>query len=49
MEEFKQSRVHLDLAKRIVEKISEGESHISQQAALLILKPLLEGHIGPAI
>lgn len=45
MEEVKQSRVHLDLAKRIVDKIANGESHISQQAAVNILKELLEGHI----
>lgn len=49
MEEVKQTRVHLDLANRIVNKIAEGESHISQEAALFILKPLLEGHIGPTI
>jgi hypothetical protein len=46
MEEVKHSRVHLDLAKRIVDKIADGESHISQQAAVHILKELLEGHIG---
>ena len=49
MEEVKQSRVHLDLAKSIVNKISNGECHVSQRAAAFILKPLLEDHISPAI
>ena len=45
MEEEKQSRVHFDLAKRIVETIANGEEYMSQQAALQVLKPLLEDNI----
>jgi hypothetical protein len=49
MEEAKQSTVHLEIAQRVVEKLADGESHVSQEATLQVLKPLLEGHIGPAI
>jgi hypothetical protein len=47
MEEAKQSIVHLDIAQSIVNKLAEGESHVSQEVILQVLKPLLEGHIGP--
>ncbi len=49
MEEVKQSRVHLDIAKRIVEKLADGKDHVTQNACKKVLKPLLEGHIGLAI
>ena len=49
MEEVKQTRVHLDIAKRIVDKLTDGESYISQNAALQVLKPLMRDHIAPAI
>ena len=49
MEEAKKLRVHLDIAQSIVIKIAEGESHVSQEVILQVLKPLLEGHIGPSI
>ena len=45
MEEEKQSRVHCDIAKRIVDTISDGEQEVSQQAVLQVLKPLLEKNI----
>ncbi len=48
MEEVKQSRIHLDMAKRIVDKLGDGESHITKRAMLQVLKPLLEEHIAPA-
>ena len=31
MEEVKQSRIHLDMAKRIVDKLADGESHIQKE------------------
>ena len=49
MEEEKQSRVHLDIAKRIVDTLADGECHVSQLAAQHVLKPLLEDFIGPGI
>ena len=49
MEEEKQSRVHFDIAKLIVDKLADEESVVTQQAALQVLKPLLDGHIGAAI
>ena len=49
MEEEKQSSVHLAIAKRIVDTLANGECHVSQQAALQVLKPLLEDFIGPGI
>ena len=44
-EEKKQSSVHLDIAKRIVDKLADEESQISQKAVLQVVKPLLEDHI----
>ena len=41
VEEEKQSRKHLDLARRIVETIANGEDQLSQQAVILVLKPFL--------
>jgi UDP-N-acetyl-D-mannosaminuronate dehydrogenase len=49
MEEEKQTRVHFDIAKRIVDTIANGEDQISQQAVLQVLKPLLEENISLAI
>ena len=49
MEEEKQSRVHLDIAKRIVDTLADGECHVSQIAAQHFLKPLLEDFIAPGI
>ena len=49
MEEEKQSRVNLDIAKRIIDTLADGECHVSQQAAQQVLKPLLEDHIVSAI
>ena len=48
MEEEKQSRVHFDLAKRIVDTIANGEENVSEQAVHQVLKPLLEDNITPA-
>lgn len=49
MEEVKQSRVHLDLAQRIVEIMTaDGESHITRKAASEVLKPILEYYISRA-
>ena len=45
MEEQKLSRVHFDLAKKIIDTIADGEDHISQQAVFQVLKPLLEDNI----
>ena len=47
MEEEKQSKavLHLDIAKRIVEKLADAKSQISQKAVLQVLQPLLEDHI----
>jgi hypothetical protein len=49
MEEEKQSRVHLDIAKRIVKTLCMGEEQVSQQTALQVLKPLLEENITYAV
>jgi hypothetical protein len=49
MEEAKQSRVHLVIAQRVVEKLADGESHVSQIEILEVLKPLLEDYIAPPI
>lgn len=49
MEEEKQSAVHLAISKRIVDTLSDEDCHVSQQAALYVLKPLLEDHIISAI
>ena len=49
MEEEKQSAVHLAIAKRIVDTLADKECHVTQQAALQVLKPLLEDFIGPGI
>ncbi len=49
MEEEKQSAVHLAIAKRIVDTLSDKDCHVSQQAALYVLKPLLEENITVAI
>ncbi len=49
IEEEKQSAVHLAIAKRIVDTLSDGECHVTHQAALQVLKPLLEDFIGPGI
>ena len=49
MEEVKQSRVHLDIATRIVDTIADGESYISQNAALQVLKPFLISQISADI
>jgi hypothetical protein len=49
MEEEKQSSVHLAIARRIVNTIADEECLVSQQAALLVLKPLLEENITPLI
>ena len=45
MEEEKQSRVHFDIAKKIVDTIANGEDQLSQQAVIQVLKPLLEENI----
>ena len=45
MEEQKLSRVHFDLAKKIIDTIAHGEDQISQQAVFQVLKPLLEDNI----
>ena len=42
---MKQSRIHLDIARRIVDTLADGESFISQNAAVQVLKPLLKDHI----
>jgi UDP-N-acetyl-D-mannosaminuronate dehydrogenase len=41
----KQSRIHLDIARRIVDTLANGESIILQNAAVKVLKPLLKDHI----
>ena len=48
MEEVKQSRLHFEIAKRIVNKLADEESQITLKAVLLVLKPLLEDHIPTA-
>jgi hypothetical protein len=48
MEEVKQSRLHFEIAKRIVNKLADEESQITLKAILLVLKPLLEDHIPTA-
>ena len=47
MEEEKHSRAvfHLDIAKRIVEKLADAKSQISKKAILQVLQSLLEDHI----
>ena len=47
-EEKKQSSVYLDIAKRIVDKLADEGSQISQKAVLQVVKTLLEGHILPS-
>ena len=49
MEEVKYSSIHFAIAKILVDRIEDGKGQVSQQAVLQVLKPLLEGHIGPAI
>ena len=49
MEEEKQSRVHLDLARRIFTTMADGEGYITQEVAIKVLKPLLEEFIAPGI
>ena len=44
-EEEKQSRVHYEIAKRIVDKLVDQELQVSQKAVLQVIKPLLEDHI----
>jgi hypothetical protein len=41
----KQSRIHLDIARSIVDTLADGESFISLNAAVQVLKPLLKDHI----
>ena len=48
MEEEKQSKVHLDLARRIFTTIAGGRKYITQEVAIMVLKPLLEENIAPA-
>jgi hypothetical protein len=48
-EEVKQSRVHLDIAQRIADKLADTKTEVSQEAALQVLKPLLTHHIAPAM
>ncbi len=45
MEEEKQSSDHLAIATRTVDTLADGDCHVSQQATLQVLKPLLEDHI----
>jgi hypothetical protein len=49
MEERKQSRVHLEIAQRVVEKLADGENTVLQESTLQVLIPLLEDYIVPAI
>ena len=42
---MKQSRIHLDIATRIVDTLADGESYISQNAAVQVLKPFLKDQI----
>ena len=42
---MKQSRIHLDIARSIVDTLADGESFISLNAAVQVLKPLLKDHI----
>ena len=44
-EEEKQSPVHMDIARLIVNTLCNGEEHLYQQTALKVLKPLLEENI----
>ncbi len=46
-EEEKQSGVHLAIAKHIVDTLADGESDVTQQVALEVLKPWLEDNIAP--
>jgi hypothetical protein len=48
MEEVKQSRVHLEIAQRIVDKLAGEESNINQEKAQ-VLKTLLKGQVAPDI
>ncbi len=48
-EEEKQSAVHLAIAKRIVNTLADKKSHVTQQVALEVLKPLLEDNLAPII
>ena len=48
MEEVKQSRVHFEIAKRIVDKLADGDSQISQKSVFEVLKPILEDYIPSA-
>ena len=45
VEEVKQSRVHFDLAKRIVDLIANGDEYLSQEVAVEVLKPFLVENI----
>lgn len=47
MEELKQTRIQFDIAKRIVDKLANGENQIPQETVLQVLLPLLEDHIPP--
>ncbi len=49
MEEEKHTSVHLAIAKRIVDTLADGDCHVSQLAALQVLRPLLEDNLPPLI
>ena len=44
-EEEKQSRVHFDFAKHVIDIIVKGEEQVSQTVAIQVLKPFLEDYI----
>ena len=46
MEEVKQSGVHLEIARRIVNKLAGDESYINQDKAH-VLKTFLKGQVAP--
>ena len=48
-EEEKQSAVHFAIAKRIVDTLADKKSHVTQQVALEVLKPLLEYNLAPIV
>jgi hypothetical protein len=49
MEEEKQSRVQLDLAKKIVGTFTnEEQQNVTKEVALQVLKPILEDYITAA-
>jgi hypothetical protein len=45
MEEEKRSRAHFDLAKEIVDAITNNEQHhVTKEVAVQVLKPILEDY-----